>query len=385
MSKSDNYLDFEESFFGKKEKKENRKKRHLFRSKDRSKFKKSNQDQVNKQLHNTSFYKENLKRGRVLQITKTGILVSIENQLYSCSLKGNLKKEKTTQKNLITVGDFVFFEEKQPHSILHIEKRRSFLSRADHFSRRKEQLLAANIDQVIIVASVCSPPFKPFLIDRYIIAVKKGNMKPIIVINKIDLLEAPSPGGQKKELKEQQNLLNDFLEAYHFLGIPLLLVSNTTGKNMDKLQAIMQKKSSVFSGQSGVGKSSLINTILKTKLPTNKIKQKTNKGSHTTVMAKLIPIDGKGFCIDTPGIKSFEIWDISNQEILSHFSDFFPFASFCKFPNCTHLHEPDCQVKQAVQEKKLHPLRYHAYLALLNKNKKNFSTAPLSKKKRPPK
>ncbi len=368
MAKTDDYLDFEESFFGKKEKRESRKERHLFRSKDRSKFKKSNQDQFKRQFQKTFIQKRNLKRGRVLEITKEEILVSSENKFYSCSLKGTLKKEKLTQKNLIIVGDFVVFEEENHHLhlISHVEKRTSFLSRADHFSKRKEQLLAANINQVIIVASVCSPSFKPFLIDRYMIATKKGNMKPIIVINKIDLLSHPPPELQKKEIELEKALLNGFLEAYSPLKIPLLLVSNVTGENIHKLQEIMQKKSSVFSGQSGVGKSSLINTILKTCLPIKKVKQKTNKGSHTTVAAKLISIAGKGFCIDTPGIKSFGMWNVSDQEILNHFQDFLPFALSCKFSNCTHVHEPGCNVKHAVQEKKIHKLRYHSYLALIS-------------------
>ncbi|CCB90124.1 ribosome small subunit-dependent GTPase A [Simkania negevensis] len=369
MPKFDDFLDYEENYFSQGQKRASRKERSLSRSKDRSKYKKSDQDKLKKQLQSEEPpLGANFLRGRVLSINSEMITVLSNHETFICTLKGVLKKERTRQKNLIAVGDWVHFEKKSIDSgaISHIEKRSSFLARADNLSRRKKQLLAVNIDQVFIVMSVCTPPFKPLLIDRYIIAAKKGNMHPIILINKVDLLDDPPPHIQPSEVEEEKRLLADFEKAYADLDIPILKLSVSTGHNLEKLKALMQNKASVFSGQSGVGKSSLINDVLGIDLAIGDVVQKTRKGSHTTTMAELLPIEGDGFCIDTPGIKSFGVWDITPEEISHFFSDFHPFESQCKFPNCTHLHEPDCAIKAALEEEKIHPLRYASYSTLMS-------------------
>lgn len=369
MSKTNDFLDFEEDFFSEGKKRASRKERHALRFRDRSKFKKSDRDQRSKQLSNQAPpLKSHLKRGRILSISAEIATVLSHEKLFSCSLKGSLKKERTREKNLIAVGDWVHFEEKDADLgvIAHVEKRHSFLARADNLSRRKKQLIAVNIDQVFIVMSLCTPPFKPLLIDRYIIAAKKGNIQPIILINKIDLLKNPPKQLTNLVVDEERQLLADFLLAYHSLEIPLLQMSVSTGENIDEVKKLMNKKSSVFSGQSGVGKSSIINAVIGSHLPVGSIISKSGKGSHTTSTATLLPIDHEGFCIDTPGIKSFGTWDIPRQEISQYFPDFRPFSTHCKFPNCTHLGEPNCGVKQALEEEKIHPLRYASYQALMN-------------------
>jgi len=369
MSKFDDHLDFEEDFLSQGQKRANRKERSISRSKDRSKFKKSDQDKRKKLLSaEEPPLGANFLRGRVLSINSELITVLNEHTPYMCTLKGTLKKERTRQKNLIAVGDWVHFEKKSIDSgcITHIEKRSSFLARADNLSRRKKQLLAVNIDQVFIVMSLCTPPFKPLLIDRYVIAARKGSMNPIILINKIDLLDDPPPELHPSEVEEEKRLLADFEKAYTSLEIPILKVSVSTNKNIDQLKVMMQGKASVFSGQSGVGKSSLINAVMGVDLPIGDVVMKTRKGSHTTTMAELLPIEGDGFCIDTPGIKSFGVWDTTPQEISRYFPDFHPFESECKFPNCSHLHEPDCAIKAALEEEKIHPLRYASYSTLMN-------------------
>lgn len=367
MPKFDDYLDYEEDFYG-AGKRENRKERRETQAKDRSKYKKSDRDQKRQQLREEEPpLGANDLRGRVLTISPDMITVSAEHQTYFCSLKGSLKKTKTKQKNLFAVGDWVHFKKKSADSgtIHHIEKRTSMLVRAENLSRRKTQLIAANIDQVFIVMSLVSPKFKPLLVDRYILSTKKGNMQPIVIINKTDLLIDPPENSLESEIDAEKVLLEEFLEAYIPLEIPIVTLSVFTKAGLNKLKKLMENKTSVFSGQSGVGKSSLINAVLGSTLPIGPIALKTNKGSHTTTAAELIPLANDAFCIDTPGIKSFGLWENDPAAILEIFSDFFPFAKNCRFPNCTHIHEPNCGIKNALKEKKLSPLRYASYITLL--------------------
>jgi len=319
-----------------------RKERKRIQAKDRSKYKKT--DQEKRKNESTVI---NGKRGRVLGISKVSIDVDIAGQVTSCNLKGSLKKEKTNQKNLITVGDYVLIDERG--QIAHIEERFSYLARAANLDRRKQQLIAANIDQVLITASYQAPTLKPSLLDRYIIAAQKGNMQPIIVINKIDLCK-------------DKTLIDELCKIYKQANIPLLTVSALTKEGITDLKKIMRKKTSVFSGQSGVGKTSLINEVTGRKDKIGPIIQKTQKGAHTTTSATLIPLDKTGFCVDTPGIKSFGLWDISSNDLSNYFYDLLEFAPLCKFMNCTHIHEPDCAVKKAVEEGKLSKIRYESYL-----------------------
>ena len=365
MENNEERLDIEEDFFS-HDRKESRKERKMSQLKDRSKYKKSDQDQrKNQEEKGEPSLGAHSERGRVLNVTLDGINVSSNNKTFFCSLKGVLKKEKSKNKNLIAVGDFVHFDPSSA-TIIHIEKRTSFLSRTDNLSRRKQQLMAVNIDQVFIVMSLVFPKFKPLLIDRYLIAAKKGNMDPIIIINKIDFLGDPPPHIVASEVEEEKRLFEEFLAAYSPLGIPILQLSAKDQLNLDLLKEAMQGKTSVFAGQSGVGKSSLINIALGIDLAVGNVIEKTRKGSHTTSTAELLPIEGEGFCIDTPGIKSFGMWDLPLQEIPHFFHDFSPFREQCKFPNCTHLHEPDCGVKRALETGEIHRLRYASYVTLMS-------------------
>ncbi len=363
MNKHD---DWDEAFQY-KERKEQRHERKQASFKDRSKFKKSDQDQKKKQpVEETS---QLLLEGRVLAILSEGILVAHNGQEILCTLKGTLKQQNTRMKNLVAVGDFVLFEsssENQSGTIAQIKERRSILSRADNLSRRKEQLIAVNIDQVLITCSVLQPPLKPFLIDRYIIAAQKGNMQPVILVNKIDLLTAPALTLSEELLLENEKALFElFMQTYRSLGIPILAISTTTQEGIEALKEIMHNKASVFSGQSGVGKTSLINAVLDKNLPIGKLASHTYKGSHTTTTARLLPIEGGGFCIDTPGIRSFGMWDLKKEEIAEYFPEIFEIGLKCRYPNCSHLQESDCAVQKAVEEERISPLRFDSYCALM--------------------
>ncbi|NGX62169.1 MAG: putative ribosome biogenesis GTPase RsgA [Chlamydiae bacterium] len=349
--------DYEEAF--EETKREQRAARKQARKKDRSKYKKTDRDKHKRLLREDrerKLAKKNLLRGRVLSITPDEIVVECEGELYSCTLRGELKKEISTDKNLIALGDFALIEPEEK-GIVDIEERNSVLSRQEHLRRRKQQVLAANLDQVLITASVGKPPLKPSLVDRYIIATFKGNMSPIIVINKIDLLE-------KGSLEQKE--FETFCTTYQALKIPVLAVSAETEEGIEKLKKQMQGKASVFSGQSGVGKSSLINTMTGLTIPVGEVVEKTRKGVHTTTQAHLVPLEFGGWCIDTPGIRSFGIWELTKEDLFAYFPEIASFSQECKFPNCTHTHEPHCAVKQALEEEKLSQMRFNSYCKLLN-------------------
>lgn len=349
------HFEFEEDFHD-KDRKKYRKERKILTEKDRSKFKKTDQ----KKLRPAAPSNENLLRGRVLAIMADGILVDHEGKLYTCALRGTLKKDKARIKNLIAVGDFVRFipYEDLTGSIAHVDERHSILSRAEQISREKEQLIAVNIDQVCITMSVAAPALKPPLIDRYIIAALKGNMDPIIVINKIDLLDSASEVYEKL-------LFEEIYKTYTELGIPIVAVSTLTGKGLNELKHLMKGKSSVFSGQSGTGKTALINALTGSDMLTGKIVAKTGKGAHTTTTTRLLPIGDDGYCIDTPGIKSFGMWNVTKEEVKLYFFEINEIAKGCKYQDCDHLHEPECAVLKALEEGIISRLRFDSYSALI--------------------
>lgn len=360
--------DTETHYFG-EDRKSGKAQRKLATAKDRSRYKTTDRRQQAKQ-QKAFVSEEQFKRGRVLSIASQGIMVECEGEMLTCTLKGSLKKDKTLFKNLVTVGDFVLFEPSDGAEglIVHVEPRRTVLSRAENLSRRKEQLIAANIDQVIITVSVVSPALKPSLVDRYIIATQKGGMEPIIAVNKIDLLDR-----QDLEVEAEKALYEAFLSAYAAIGIKVIPMSAETGEGMEELKKAMKDKASVFSGQSGVGKSSLINAITGKNLRIGDLVEKTNKGTHTTTTAHLIPLEMGGWCIDTPGIKSFGIWDLDKEVIEHYYPEIFDCGSQCKFPDCSHLHETDCAVVAAVEKGEISPIRYDSYLTLMDSvSKKHF-------------
>jgi ribosome biogenesis GTPase len=334
-------------------------------AKDRSKYKKTDQRQQAKQKREAPPVSDQLERGRVLSIASQGIIVDVQGKMFTCTLRGALKKDKTLSKNLVAVGDFVLFEKSSPDEgyIAYVEPRRSTLSRAENLSRRKEQLIAANIDQVMITLSVVSPPLKPSLIDRYVIATLKGGMEPILVVNKIDLLESPDVDAGVRDVEGE--IYKEMIVAYQKAGIPLIAVSTVTGEGIDRLKAAMKDKASVFSGQSGVGKSSLINAVTGQELRIGGIVGRTQKGTHTTSTAHLLPLDFGGWCIDTPGIKSFGVWDLEKEEVEQYFPEIFACGHQCRFPDCSHLREDGCAVITAVENGEISSLRYESYIALM--------------------
>jgi ribosome biogenesis GTPase / thiamine phosphate phosphatase len=354
----------EYSLRGRKEKKIERK---LASANDRSKYKKTDQAKYLKSLSDekaSKVSKYDWLEGRVLSIIPQGIVVDYQGERIVCGLKGLMKRDRTQAKNLVAVGDFVLFEktDKGEGIIAQVQPRKTVLSRADNLSRRKEQLIAVNIDQVIITVSVVNPPLKAPLIDRYIIATQMGGMEPIVVINKMDLLETFE---DEILVEDEKDLLQNLLDGYAVIGIRVIQVSTVSGQGIEELKEVMRDKASVFSGQSGVGKSSLINAITGLDIRVGETVERTKKGSHTTTSTQLIPLEGGGWCIDTPGIKSFGIWDLKKDQVEAYFDEIHELGSQCKFPDCTHTHEGHCAVLAAVEEGKLSPVRFDSFQALM--------------------
>lgn len=345
----------------KKNKKASRQERKRLTEKDRSKYKKTDFEKIKTPISKKG------QKGRVLQIGPAHILCMIDHTATLCTLKGALKKEKRLSKNIIACGDEVIIDtEDSSPTIVQILPRKTILSRADNLSRKKEQIIASNIDQVFITASILEPVFKSSLIDRYLIAAYKGGLNPIILITKMDLIE------KQQDFAKEQSLSDiDYIQKLaKALDIPLILFSKTTHLGLDLLKKHLKDKTSVFSGQSGVGKSSIINLITEAHQQIQPVVSKTAKGSHTTTQAVMLPLkDSDGYCIDTPGIRSFGLWEIDQNDIKKYFKEIDEAGQLCKYPDCSHLNEPDCNVQILLEEGKIDPLRFNSYAGLMQEAK----------------
>jgi ribosome biogenesis GTPase len=273
-----------------------------------------------------------------------------EGKTSTFYLKNSLKREKTDQKNLITIGDNVLLNDKG--QIERILPRNTILQRMDPLNERKRHVLAANIDQVLITFAIKSPDIDIPMVDRYIIAAKKGGLLPILIINKIDLLNDKSS-------------LEPLIALYKEIQIPVILLSIKTKEGLDKLTLLLENKTSIFSGPSGTGKTSLINLITGKNLTTGEISEKIQKGKHTTTFSSLIPLKKDTYIIDTPGIASFSNFNVTNEDILEYFSDLNTPLGDCKYKTCSHTHEPFCKVKEASEKNLLSTIRFSSFQTLI--------------------
>ncbi len=290
--------------------------------------------------------------GRVLQVFGLASIVrTVHGQEYRCSVRGILKSMVSDLQHVVVAGDFVTIQigdagsEESQAVIVRVEPRRNQISRT---SRQRQQIIAANIDQALIVASAAEPILKPNLIDRFLVSASKSKIQPIILLNKVDLVPAAD--------------LQPVIGVWSQLGYPVILTSTVTGLGIERLRSIIYGRDSVVAGQSGVGKSSILNAIEPgLQLRVGDVSEENQKGKHTTTSARLIPLVAGGHLIDTPGIRQFQLWDVIPDELAGLFRDIRPFINDCRFPNCTHTHEDECSVKWAVADGKLDVRRYESY------------------------
>ncbi|MDR3690744.1 MAG: ribosome small subunit-dependent GTPase A [Fimbriimonas sp.] len=255
----------------------------------------------------------------------------------------------------VAIGDRVSFGPRgDEYSIVAVMPRSTVLSRPDVDNGRIERVIAANVDVVVVVVSVIAPPLHPRLIDRYMIAIQRGGAKMLLAINKVDLLD-----GQTRPVELAK------LEPYRGI-VAMTLCSTTDGTGIDELRTMVTGQTCAFVGHSGVGKSSLINAFdPNLQLLTRSVSVGYGRGAHTTTASTLLRLADGTQVIDTPGVRSFGLWDIGRSELAWYFPEFEDYQSDCKFRNCTHSHEPACGVKSAVARGLISSPRYEAYMRIL--------------------
>jgi len=258
------------------------------------------------------------------------------------------------QRSALTVGDRVVAEavEGNLFRLVSILPRRTVLSRPDPLNPRMERLIAANIDIAVNVVSIKAPPLRPRLIDRFLIAIQRGGAQAAICVNKIDLADDRDAALQP-------------LRTYEQLAVPVIACSTRSGEGIDALRALIEGKTCAFVGHSGVGKSSILNALdARLRLATADVARKRGTGRHTTTASTLFDLGDETYVIDTPGIREFGLWDITPEALREAFPEFQEVAEWCRFNDCTHLHEPDCEVKKRVERGEISPARYESYVRL---------------------
>lgn len=322
--------------------------------------------------HQRKNKKESDWQEEMLGETQDGIIVTrysmhadVENargEIFRCNLRRTL--------NSVVVGDRVIWRE--GHEKLQgisgvieaVQPRQNELARPDYYDGLK--VMAANIDRIIIVSAVL-PTLSLNIIDRYLVICETANIPAVILLNKTDLLNEK----QWQEVEQQ-------LEIYRNIGYQTLMISAENGKNMEKLTALLSQGTSIFVGQSGVGKSSLINYILPdVNAQTGEVSETSGLGQHTTTASRLYHLPQGGNLIDSPGIREFGLWHLEPEQITKGYREFQAFLGTCKFRDCKHLTDPQCALREAVEQGKIHPTRFENYHRLIagreeNKSQRHF-------------
>lgn len=307
-------------------------------------------------------------QGRVLKSTGSWYTVFGDNgSIYRCKIRGKLRLSSSRTTNPVTVGDIVSIEvedDNETANILKVEQRKNYIIRRSTNLSREAHIIAANIDFAILVVTIDFPETSTVFIDRYLATAEAYQIQAVIVFNKIDLY---SEGAYNEKL--------NYYKAIYTPLYPCFSVSAKTGEGIREFQDLLKKKISLISGNSGVGKTTLINQIEPSlKLRTADISHYHLKGKHTTTFSEMFPLSSGGFIIDTPGVKGFGLVDMDKKEMFHFFPEIFKVAAKCQYKNCTHEHEPGCAVKDAVEKNIVNPSRYYSYLSILNENEKKYRT-----------
>lgn len=304
--------------------------------------------------------------GVVTKSTGSWYTVRVDDEtVIDCRIKGKFRISGIKSTNPVTVGDNVDFEmelDNENGIINKIHNRKNYIIRKSVNLSKQTHIIAANIDQVFLLVTLDNPPTSTSFIDRFLATAEAYSIPAVLLFNKIDLYD-------KELLKKKQSIE----KIYRTIGYECLDVSATEKINIDKLKIFMKDKVSMFSGHSGVGKSTLINAVYPgLDLKTAKISTQHKQGQHTTTFAEMFILPFDGYIIDTPGIKGFGVVDFEKHEIGDYFPEFFALKEHCKFNNCLHINEPDCAVKKALENDNLAQSRYISYLQLLEGENENY-------------
>ena len=276
-----------------------------------------------------------------------------DGQLIDCKVKGNFRIKGIRSTNPVAVGDGVTVNSEG--WIVDIDDRRNYIIRKSINLSKQSHIIAANVDQALLVVTVNYPQTSTTFIDRFLASAEAYRVPVILVFNKSDLLS-------DDEARYQQMLIT----LYETIGYECRVISAETGEGVDALKALLPDKITLLSGNSGVGKSTLINRLVPdANLRTAEISDAHNTGQHTTTFSEMIPLGGGGWLIDTPGIKGFGTFDMEPDELTSYFKEIFHFSKDCRFSNCTHTHEPGCAVLKALEDHYIAQSRYQSYLSML--------------------
>ena len=302
---------------------------------------------------------DSAQAGLVVEVSSGLCRVEIDGNTLVCTLRGNLQTHETGYSNLIAVGDRVIISQEGDEKgvVESVLPRHSILARAHGKILNLQQIVVANVDQVLIVASWREPYIWPKLIDHYLIAAQRNHLKAIICINKIDLIE-------------NRNEFDEIVQPYTKLGYRTLLASTVTGEGIDELRSLLKESTTVLAGLSGVGKSSLLTAVQPSlDLRTGSVAESVRfrgQGQHTTTQSSLWKLENGGIVIDTPGIRDFGLVGVIQSELANWYPEMRAFSGQCRYTDCAHLNEPNCAIKNAVEVGDISPIRYKNYLAIMD-------------------
>jgi len=307
-----------------------------------------------------------LKEGVVIKSTGSWYIVKPPgSDAVSCKIKGRFRLDGIKSTNPVAVGDRVSFsiDDKTGTGVIgEIFPRQNCIVRKASNLSKQNQILAANIDQAVLVATINYPVTTPVFIDRFLASTESYDIPTTIIFNKTDRYD-----------HFHQEQLEETIAIYEKIGYNVLTTSAKNDENPDEVKSLLKDKVSLLAGHSGVGKSTLVNRIEPSlNLKTGKISDRYHTGRHTTTFAEMHPLSFGGYIIDTPGIRGFGLFNIEKEELAHFFREIFKYASSCRYYNCTHLHEPGCAVKEAAEKGEIAPSRYNSYISIfLNRDEKH--------------
>lgn len=309
-------------------------------------------------------------KGLVIKNTGSWVTVRLDDgNTVNCKMRGVLRLKGLRCTNPVAVGDIVQVEDKGGDApvVGAIEPRKNYIIRRASNLSKEFQIIAANLDQAILVATLINPETSTTFIDRFLATAEAYQVPAVLAFNKVDLLTTD-------ELRQQ---VNDLKAMYEHIGYPVITMSAATGEGTDQLTAVLQGKMSLLSGNSGVGKSSIINLLVPdAHVKVGDVSHTHHKGMHTTTFSELLDLPCGGAIIDTPGVKAFGTIDFERAQVAHYFPEIFRISDDCRFNNCTHTHEPGCAVRDAVEQGHISMSRYTSYLSILDEDPNNKYRKP---------